>query len=122
MASSTTKPVAIGERHERQVVQAVPEQVHDAERTDERQRHRHARNERRAHVPEEREDDDHDEDDRDDERLLDVADRRAHRLGAVAEDLDLDALRDDAFSCGSSAFTRSATWMTFAPCCRWMLK
>jgi hypothetical protein len=38
------------QRHERKVVQAVAEQVHDAEGPDERNRHRHAWNEGRAGV------------------------------------------------------------------------
>ena len=49
-----------GERHQRQVVQAVAAQVHDAEGADERHRHRDAGNERRAAVAQEQE---HDQDD-----------------------------------------------------------
>ncbi len=36
------------QRHQRQVVEAVAEQVHDAERADQRHRHGHARDQRRA--------------------------------------------------------------------------
>ncbi len=42
MASSTTKPVEIVSAHERQVVQAVAEQIHHAEGADQRQRNRNA--------------------------------------------------------------------------------
>ena len=82
------------ERHERQVIQRITEHVHDAERADERQRHGDGGNNRRAEIPEEREDDEDDEADRDEERELDILDRRAHRLGAVGEDLHLDRLRE----------------------------
>ena len=34
MASSTTKPVRNGERHQREIVEAVAQQVHHAERAD----------------------------------------------------------------------------------------
>ena len=50
-----------GERHQRQVVEAVAEQVHHAERADERQRHGDAGDDGRAQVAQEDEDDDHDE-------------------------------------------------------------
>ena len=50
------------ERHHRQVVEAVAQQVHHRERADDRERQRQARDDRRPHVPQE------DEDDEDDER------------------------------------------------------
>ena len=40
IASSTTKPVEIVERHQRQIVEAVAQQVHHAECSDQRKRHR----------------------------------------------------------------------------------
>ena len=50
------------------------------------------------------------------QRELDVLDRGAHRLGAVARGSSTSIpCGSDAWSCGRSAFTRSATWMTFAP-------
>ena len=47
IASSTTKPTAERERHQRQVVQAEAEQVHDRKRADDGERQRQARNDRR---------------------------------------------------------------------------
>ncbi len=48
-----------GQRHQRQVVEAVAEQVHDAEGAEQRHRHRDARDERRRAVAQEHE---HDQD------------------------------------------------------------
>ena len=45
-----------GQRHQRKIVEAVAQQVHHAERADQRDRHRHAGNERGAHVAQEEED------------------------------------------------------------------
>ncbi len=56
-----------------------------------------------AHVAQEREHDEHDEADREDERELDVFDGRAHGLGAVTEDLHVDALRQRRARAGEGA-------------------
>ena len=65
------------QRHERQVVEAVVEEVHHGERADDRRRQREARDDRRRNVPQEDEDDQDDEADRQDERELDVVNRVA---------------------------------------------
>ena len=80
------------QRREREIVEAVPEQVHHAERADERERNRDGGDGGGAQVPQKAEDDEDDQADRDDERDLDVFDGRTHGLGAVAEDGDVDAL------------------------------
>ena len=82
------------ERHERQVVEAVAEQIHDAERADERERHGDGGNDGRAHGTQEHEDDEHDEHDADDERDLDVVDGGADALGPIERDARLDGGRD----------------------------
>ena len=63
MASSTTKPVEIVSAISDRLFEAVAEQVHDAERADERERHGDARDDRRAQVAQEHEDDEHDQPD-----------------------------------------------------------
>ena len=57
------KPGGNGQRHERQVVHAVAEEIHGAEGADERHGHHHTRDEGGAHIPEKDEhhqDDEHD--------------------------------------------------------------
>ena len=49
------------QRHQRQIVEAEAELVHDRQRADQRQRHRQARNDRRRNVAQEQEDHQHDE-------------------------------------------------------------
>ena len=89
------EPGRDGERHQRQVVDAVAEQPHHAEGADERQRHRDAGHERGARPSAGRR--------RrrrrrartlTTQRLLDVLDRGADRLRPVAVDLDVDGRRD----------------------------
>ena len=80
-----------GQRHQRQVVEAVAEQVHHAEGADERQRHGDAGDDGGAQVAQEDVDDRDHQDDGEDQRELHVVDRGAHGLGAVAEDGDVDA-------------------------------
>ena len=72
-----------GEGHQREVVDAVTEQVHDGEGADERDGHGDAGDEGGAAVAQEDEDHQDDQDDGDDERALDVADRGADGGGAV---------------------------------------
>ena len=45
-----------GQRHQRQIVQAVAEQVHHAERSDQRERHGDAGNDGRREIPQEQKD------------------------------------------------------------------
>ena len=61
IASSTTKPTDERQRHERQVVEAVAQQIHRGERADDRGRQRQARDDRRREIAQEEEDDQHDE-------------------------------------------------------------
>ena len=82
------------QRHQRQIVQAVAERVHDRERTDDRHRQREARDHRRGDVAKEDEDHEDDEDERQEQRELHVVDRRADRLRAVAVDFELDGGRE----------------------------
>ena len=51
------------QRHQREIVEAEAEQIHDAERADERQRHRKARDDRRRQIAQKEEDDEHDQHD-----------------------------------------------------------
>ena len=74
------------ERHQRQVVEAVAEQLHRRERADDRRRQREARDDRRRDVAQEQEDHEHDEHDGQQQRELDVVHRLANRLRAVAAD------------------------------------
>ena len=83
-----------GERHQRQVVEAVAEQVHHAERRQERERHGHAGDDRRPPVAEEHEDDHHHQGDAEHQGELDVVHRGADGLGPVEPDGDLDRRRD----------------------------
>ncbi len=83
-----------GERHQRQIVEAVAEQVHHPERADQRHRHRDARHQRGAPAAQEGEDDDDDQHDRDQQRALDVAQRGADRRRAIVGDGDVGIARD----------------------------
>ena len=82
------------QRHQRQVVEAVVEQVHHAERRDQRERHDDAGDRGRAPRAQEDEHDEDHERDRDRHRLLDVVDRRADRERAIDADRHVDAGRD----------------------------
>jgi len=81
------------QRHQRQVVQAVAEDVHERESADDRQRQREARDEGRGDAAEEHKDDQHDEHEREQQRELDVAHRFADRLRAIVERGELDRRR-----------------------------
>ena len=82
-----------GQRHQRQVVEAEAEQIHHAERADDRSRHRDARNRRRPHAPQEREHHQDHQRDGDDQRLLGVGQRLANGLGPVDGDRQIDVAR-----------------------------
>src|SRR5207237_10907838 len=84
------EPGRDGERHHRQVVDAVAEQVHDAEGADQGEGHHHAGNRGGPHVPQEHEHDQHDERDGDEERELDVGDGRANGRAAVDHHRQVD--------------------------------
>ena len=107
------------QRHQRQVVEAVAEQVHRGERADDRRGQRQARDDRRREVPQEQEDHEHDEHDREQQRELDVVHRLADRLRAVACGRRGRARR--AAASGSAAAARgwqSTISTVFVPGCR----
>ena len=81
------------EGHQRQVVDAVAQEVHRAERADERDGHDDARDQGRAQAPQEDEDDEDDERDRDRERHLDVVNRGADGGRAVDDPGEPDRRR-----------------------------
>ena len=79
-----------GERHQRQVVDGVAEQIHHAEGADERKRHGDGGNDGGPDLAQEEEDDEHDEKNADDERNLDVVNAGADGGGAVDRHVHLD--------------------------------
>jgi hypothetical protein len=83
-----------GQRHEREIVQAVAQQVHHRERAYQRDRHGHGGNEDGAAVAQEDEHHDDDQADGDEQRPLHVAHRGADGGGAVQHDGGVDAERD----------------------------
>ncbi len=83
-----------GERHQREIVEAVAAEIHDREGADERDGHGDGRDERGAAVAQEDEDHEDDQNDRNDERAFDVADGGPDGGGAVENDGGIDALRD----------------------------
>ena len=78
------------QRHQREVVQAVAEQVHHAEGADQGERHRHARDDGRGQRPQEQEDHQHDQGHGQHQLELDILDRSPDRRGAVGQHGDLD--------------------------------
>ena len=82
-----------GERHQREVVERVAEQVHHGEGADERNRNGDAGNERGARAAQKHEDHQDDQANGSDQRLLNGADRSADGGGAVENDGGVDALR-----------------------------
>ena len=116
------EPGRDGEGHERQVVEAIPEEVHDSERADERKRNGDARDRGRPQVAQEHQHHRDDETNRQEQRELTSS--TDARTVSVLSDMTLTLMPwgIEAWSWGSSAFTRSATWMMFAPGCRWMLR
>src|SRR6185437_9607361 len=79
-----------GQRHQREVVQAETAQIHDAESRDQRHRDGDAGNQRRPPVAQEDEHDQDDQADGDDQRALDVAQRRSYRRRPLHHDIHLD--------------------------------
>ncbi len=82
------------ERHQRQVVEAVVQQVHHRERADDRHRQRETRDDRRRPIPEEQEDDEHDQQERELERERHVVDRRLNGRRPVVQRGHFDGRRD----------------------------
>ena len=94
MASSTTKPVDNRQRHQRQVVERIAEQVHHAESSDQGHRNGYRRNHRGPHVAQENENHQNHQQDRDQQRDLNFVHGRANRGRAVAADLKMIAAAD----------------------------
>ena len=90
------------QRHQRKVVEAVAEHVHQRERADDRQRQREARNDRRRRASQEREDHAHDEPEREQESYLHVMYRGSDRLRAIVKDREVDRRWELGFECGQN--------------------
>src|SRR6202043_451071 len=78
------------QRHQRQVIKRVAEGPHQRTGAKQRQRNRDAGDDGRPYAAQENKDHQHHEQNRQPERELDIGDRRANGLGAVADDRDLD--------------------------------
>ena len=89
------EPDRDGQRHQRQVVEAEAQRVHDGGSAKQRYRHHRAWDERRAQIAQEHEDHQHHEGDGEHQRELDVEHRGADRHRAVADHIDLHARRND---------------------------
>ncbi len=85
---------AQGERHQRQVVHAVAEQVHHRERADDGHGQRRRRDQRGGEVAQEQEDHHDHQHQRQQQGELHVVHRFADGLRAVVQHLDVDARRD----------------------------
>jgi hypothetical protein len=92
------------QRHQREVVEAVAQHQHHAERRDQRQRHRDAGDDRRPQRAQEQVDDRHHQAHRQEQGELDVAHRRAHSLRAVRQDRHLDPLGQRSLQAGQQVF------------------
>ena len=86
-----------GQRHQRQVVQAVVQQVHHAERADQRDRHGDTGDDGGPDVPKEQEDHHHDQADGQHQRELHIGDRGADGQRTVHDGADVDRGRDRGF-------------------------
>ena len=93
IASSTTKPARYGQRHQRQIVETEAEQMHYAERADDRGRHGDARNRGRAHAPQKHENHKDHQHDSDHKSPFGVLQRLANGLRAIHGDREIDIAR-----------------------------
>ena len=75
------------ERHQGQIVQAVTEQVHHAESSDDGERNGDARNDGGGEIAQEEKDHHHDQADGEHQLELNVFDRRTNGVGAICQDL-----------------------------------
>ncbi len=82
------------QRHQRDVVETVADNVHDPECREQRQWHGHARDHGRPQRPQEQEDNEDDEADRQHHRKLHVVDRSADDQRAVGNQVDMHRGRD----------------------------
>ncbi len=81
------------QRHQRQIVQAVSQQIHHAERAHQRQRNRNAGNDRRGDVAQEHENDHDHQADGQHQFELHIVDRRADRIRPIRQNSDLHRRR-----------------------------
>ncbi len=91
------------DRHQRQIVERVVERPHHRERPDDRHRQRQARDDRRGQIAQEQEDHHHDQKDGEQQRVLHVVDRRANRLGMIAQRVDMERGGHFRAKCGNQA-------------------
>ena len=94
MASSTTNPVEIVKRHQRQIVDTVAEQVHHPERANQRNRHHDAGDERRPHIAQETKTTRMTSTMEINKRELDICDGSAYRRCAVHHHTEIHRRRD----------------------------
>ena len=80
--------------HEREIVQAEAEQIHDGESADEGERNREAGNDGGGDVAQKNEDDQDDQNHRQGELALDIADRGPDGVGPVGQDIEVDRGRE----------------------------
>ena len=107
------------QRHQREVVQAVAQQLHRDERQQQRQRQRDGGNQRVGGAAEEDEDHQHDQHERDEQRLLHVVDAVHDGQRAVVDRHDQHRTAEAAAeSSGSMSRTALATSTAFAPAWR----
>src|SRR6266498_3208863 len=106
------------QRHKRQVVEAIIEQVHDGKGADDGHGQRQARNDSRRHIAQEKKDDEDNQPDRANESELDVMHRFTNRLSAVEKHSRLMDCGICARNPGRIALTASTTSTTLAPGCR----
>ncbi len=94
------------QRHQREIVDAVAQQIHDREGADERDRHRHGRDDGGPRIAQEGEDHEDDQGDGDQQRHLDVVERAADRDRPVVGDGDVDILGDRGLELGQRLLHR----------------
>ena len=81
------------QRHQRQVIERVAEGPHQRAGAKQRQRNRDAGDDGRPYAAQKNKDHQDDKQNRQQQRELDIGDRRANGLGAVADDRDFDGRR-----------------------------
>ena len=82
-----------GERHQGEIVEAEPQEIHYREGTGEGERRREARNEGGARIAQKQENHQHDEQSREHKRPFDIAHRGADRYGAIGQHGGIGAWR-----------------------------
>src|SRR6185437_3415521 len=83
-----------GQSHEREVIEAVAQQVHHREGTHQGERHGHTGNDRGARAAQKREHHQNDEDDGDEQGQFNVVHRGPNGGGAIERDIQVNGSRD----------------------------